>query len=488
MTVTEAPLEVLPEASLLIGDTRITDSSGGDYEHIYPATGKPTGRLPLAGKREVDLAVAAAQSALPGWRSMPQDQRRRVLLRFAELIRQHGPELTKLSTVENGMPSFVAGFSPDTAADLFEYNAGWADKIGGEVVPTWPVAALDYTLEEPYGVVAVIIPWNGPLISIGMTCAPALAAGNCVIIKPPELAPWIALRVGEIGLEAGLPPGVFNIIPGGPEGGAALVEHKGVDKVHFTGSGATAKHILRSALDTLKPVGLELGGKSANLLFADADLPSAVGQAIGAIVNLSGQGCINGTRVFAQAEVYDQVVEMSTQFLSGVKLGDPFDPEVLMGPVIDAKACDRIVGMIEQAKQSDARLALGGERAGGDLADGYFIQPTVFADVKNEDYIAQNEVFGPVLSILRFETEEQVLAMANDTDFGLAGYIWTKDLQRAHRVASGLVAGNVWVNGFLGIPAGAPFGGTKQSGYGRLGGRDGIREYTRAKNVWVSLV
>jgi acyl-CoA reductase-like NAD-dependent aldehyde dehydrogenase len=204
-------------------------------------------------------------------------------------------------------------------------------------------------------------------------------------------------------------------------------------------------------------------------------------------VNLSGQGCINGTRVFAQAAVYDQVVELATQFLSAVKLGDPFEPDTLMGPVVSAAACDRIVGMIEKAKQSSARLALGGNRAGGDLADGYFIEPTVFADVQNQDYIAQNEVFGPVLSILRFESEDDAIRMANDTDFGLAGYVWTKDLQRAHRVASALTAGNIWVNGFLGIPAGAPFGGTKQSGYGRLGGRDGIREFTRPKNVWVNL-
>jgi acyl-CoA reductase-like NAD-dependent aldehyde dehydrogenase len=487
MPVAEAPTDVLPTAALLIGDRRVADSSGGVHDHIYPGTGKPTAQVPLAGAAEVDAAVAAARAAQPAWAAMPADQRRRLMLRMAELIRTHGPELSTLSIVENGMPALIAGFSPDWCADLFEYNAGWTDKIGGEIVPTWPVQAIDYTLEEPYGVVAVIIPWNGPVISLGQTCSPALAAGNCVVMKPPELAPWTALRLGEIALEAGFPPGVFNVIPGGPEGGAALVAHKGVDKVHFTGSGATAKHILAGALQTLKPVGLELGGKSANLIFDDTDLMAAVGQAIGAVVNLSGQGCINGTRVFAQAAVYDQVVELATQFLSAVKLGDPFEPDTLMGPVVSAAACDRIVGMIEKAKQSSARLALGGNRAGGDLADGYFIEPTVFADVQNQDYIAQNEVFGPVLSILRFESEDDAIRMANDTDFGLAGYVWTKDLQRAHRVASALTAGNIWVNGFLGIPAGAPFGGTKQSGYGRLGGRDGIREFTRPKNVWVNL-
>ena len=487
MPITDAPLSSAPPTALLIGSDRIDDSSAGEHQHIYPATGKPTVNVTLAGAREVDLAVRAARAALPTWKATPHDQRRRALIRFAELIRSNGEELGRLSTLDNGTPSLITAHAPMFAADFIEYNAGWADKIGGEVVPTWPAPALDYTIEEPYGVVGVIIPWNGPLISLSQTCGPALAAGNCVVVKPPELTPFVALRIGELALEAGIPPGVFNVVPGAAEAGDALVRHRGVDKVHFTGSGNTAKLILAAALDSLKPVGLELGGKSANLIFGDADLPAAVAQAIGAVIQLSGQGCINGTRVLVEAPVYDEVVEMCTQYLSAIKMGDPLEPDTIMGPVVNAAAVDRIMGMIDRAKDSSARLVLGGSRAGGDLADGYFIEPTVFADVQPDDYIAQNEVFGPVLSILRFEDEAQAIEIANSTEFGLAGYVWTKDLQRAHRASTGLEAGNIWVNGFFMIPAGAPFGGVKQSGYGRLGGRDGIREFTRPKNVWIGL-
>jgi acyl-CoA reductase-like NAD-dependent aldehyde dehydrogenase len=408
-------------------------------------------------------------------------------LRFAALIREQADELSRLTTLDNGTPRFVAQYMPDTAADLFEYNAGWVDKVGGEVIPTWPAPALDYTLEEPYGVVAVIIPWNGPVNAIGMTCAPALAAGNCVIVKPPELAPWSALRLGEIALEAGLPPGVFNVVPGGPEGGQALVRHRGVDKVHFTGSASTARKILSAAQDSLKPVGLELGGKSANLIFADADLPAAVGQAIGAVVNLAGQGCINGTRVLVETAIYDEVVELVKQYLGQVTVGDPASAQTLMGPVIDERAADRIVATIRRAQDDGARLVIGGDRLGGELADGYFIAPTVFADVDNSSDLAQREIFGPVLAVQRFDTEAEALQIADATEYGLAGYLWTRDLQRAHRVAANMTAGNIWVNGFFGIPAGAPFGGTKQSGHGRLGGRDGIREFSRPKNVWIAL-
>ncbi len=488
MRIKEADLDLLPEQSMLIGDRRVTDGSGGEFEHIYAATGKPTARVPLGGEREMDEAIRAARAALPAWVAMTADQRRDAMLRFADLLRQHGDELGRLSIIDNGAPLIVAGAGPYVAADLFTYNAGWADKVGGDVIATWPAAAFDYAIDEPYGVVGVIIPWNGPIYATGMVLAPALAAGNCVVLKPPEVAPFAALRLGELFLEAGFPPGVVNIVPGGPEGGAALVRHPDIDKISFTGSGVTAKKILASTVEHLTPVGLELGGKSANLIFADADLEAATQQAIAGIVNLSGQGCINGTRILVERSVYDQVVELAKTFIDHVPVGDPTSDTTFFGPVINSAACERILGVIHRARDCRAgRLITGGERLGGDLSDGYYIAPTIFADVDNQSELAQQEIFGPVLAMMPFDGEEEAVRLANETTYGLASYIQTNDLRRAHRVAAALEAGNVWINGFMGIPPSAPFGGVKHSGYGRLGGLAGIKEFTRPKNVWLAL-
>jgi len=480
------PVDVLPEPALLIGAERVATSSGGSLEHRYAATGQPTREFPLAGDAEIDRAVAAARAAVRAWADLPRDERRRLLMRLAQLLRDCAEELALMSVVENGMPLSLAAHNPAITADLFEYNAGWTDKIGGTVEPTWPIPALDYTVDEPYGVVGVIIPWNGPLVSIGMVVAPALAAGNCVVLKPPELTPWTSLRFGELAVQAGISPGVVSVVPGGLEAGKALTRHPGVDKLHFTGSGTTARDVLAGAQQNLTPVGLELGGKSANLIFADSDLPAAVQQAVGALVQLSGQTCLCGTRVIVEDSVYEDVVGMAAAALEHVKVGDPLETDTLMGPVVSAAAAERILGMIDRAR-GDCRLVSGGTRMSGDYADGYFISPTVFADVDNSSYLAQNEVFGPVLSILRFSDTEEAVRLANGTPYGLAAYIWSSDLQRAHRVAADLAVGNVWVNGYFGLPPSMPFGGVKQSGYGRVGGRAGIREFTRPKNVWIAL-
>ncbi|MFC5333342.1 aldehyde dehydrogenase family protein [Mycobacterium branderi] len=484
--MTAPPLEVLPDPHLLVGDERISTSSGGWHEHRYAATGTATRRVPLAGDAEIDAAVRAARAAAPAWAALPRDNRRRLLLAVAELIRTNADELTTTTVIENATPVSLAAHSPHLTADLFEYNAGWADKIGGTVEATWPVPAFDYTVEEPYGVIGVIIPWNGPLASIGMVVAPALAAGNCVVLKPPELAPWTSLRFGELLLEAGIPPGVVSVVPGGPSAGEALTSHPGIDKLHFTGSGATARRVLAGAQQNLTPVCLELGGKSANLIFADADLPAAVQQAVGGIVQLAGQTCLSGTRVIAEDSVYDAVVDMAVDILSQLTVGDPFDADTHMGPVVSAAAADRIMSMIERAR-TECRVVMGGERMSGEFAAGYYIPPTVLADVDNDSYIAQNEVFGPVLALLRFSDAAEAVRLANDTPYGLAAYVWGKDLQHTHRVVAELAAGNVWVNGFFGIPPSVPFGGVKASGYGRTGGREGIREFTRPKNVWIAL-
>jgi aldehyde dehydrogenase (NAD+) len=488
VSVTTAPLDVVPSLRMLIGTDHLTASSLGEIDHIYPATGEPTARVLLAGAEEMDRAVQAAHEALPIWLALGANRRRELLARVAELITERAPALARLQTMENGTPSVLAQQMPHVTADLFWYNAGWVDKIGGSVVSTWPVPALDYTLDEPYGVVALIIPWNGPLVSVGMTAAPALAAGNTLVLKPPELAPFTSLAFGEICQEVGIPPGVVNVVPGGSEGGAALVRHPGIGKVHFTGSGATAQRVLAGALENLTPVGLELGGKSASLIFDDADLLPAAQQAVGAITMMSGQGCINGTRLFVQWDIYDAVLDLARDIANNTSVGDPALETTTMGPVINESAADRICGVIDRAQRdSSGRLVAGGKRMGGEFSAGFFVEPTIFVDVDNSSALAQQEIFGPVLSVMRFETEEEAVRLANDTAYGLAGYIHTNDLRRAHRVAAGLTAGNIWINGYTGIPPGVPFGGTKQSGFGRLGGIEGIREFSRSKNIWCAM-
>ncbi|MBB4614218.1 aldehyde dehydrogenase family protein [Novosphingobium taihuense] len=479
--------DLLPRKALLIGDRRFDTASGGTHRHIYAATGRPTADIPLAGAAEVDLAVEAARNASTIWSQMPRNERRDCLIRMAHLLREHAAELTQLSVIDNSIAIATQQYGGHVAADLFLYNAGWTDKIGGDVIPTWPGNALDYTLDEPFGVVAVIIPWNGPVYALGMVLAPALAAGNTVVVKPPELAPYAALRFAELCLEAGMPPGTVNMIPGGPEAGAALTSHPGVDKISFTGSGNTARHILTSAQKRLTPVQLELGGKSASIVFDDADLEAWSPYGLAGIVNNVGQGCINPTRVVVQRGIYAEVLARLEAAAVGLRIGDPTDPTTVIGPVVDDRAVTRIMGMIDRANASGARLLTGGARGKGDLAEGYFIEPTVFADVAPDSELAQHEVFGPVLAVTPFDTEDEAIKLANGTEFSLAAYAWTRDLKRAHRCARSLVAGNVWINGFTGIPGSAPFGGMGESGVGRLGGIYGIREFTRPKNVWIGL-
>jgi aldehyde dehydrogenase (NAD+) len=482
MPFTQPPLDVLPDTRPLIGDDR-TGTTGGEHEHVYAATGRPTTVVPLAGEKEMDQAVAAARAALPGWRETPPTERRALLLRLCELITANADELVALQVVENSVPIQFAASFPAACVDFLRYAAGWADRLGGDVVPAG--RAFDFTLDEPYGVVAVIVPWNGPLVSVGQVLGPALVTGNTVVLKPPELAPFTSLRLGELFRAAGFPPGVVNVVPAGPEGGDALVRHPGLDKIHFTGSGATARRIVAAAGDNLTPACLELGGKSAHLIFADADLRLAARQALTGMVVYSGQGCANGTRILVEQPVYEEVLTIATKRLRHVRMGDPFAPEVSMGPLVTTAACDRVLGMVSAARErGDGRLVTGGERADG---DGFFVTPTVFADVDNTSDLAQLEIFGPVLCFLPFRTEEEAVRLANDTPYGLAGYLNTNDLRRAHRVSRRLECGSVWVNGFQGLSPAAPFGGTKGSGYGRTGGAAGIREFTRPKNVWLAL-
>ena len=484
-TETDVPL---PSGAMLIGGEWVADSSAGRREQLNPATGKVLCSFSMAGAPEVDAAVGAARDAFPAWRATPPNERRAILFRLASLLEAHVDHQSVLRTLETGAP-LKRGKRLSLAAEWIHYYAGWADKLEGQTIATYPGRALDYTKVEPYGVVAVLIPWNGPVVSAAMKAAPALAAGNCIVLKPSELGPLATLHFGELCVEAGLPPGVINIVPGGPDAGAALVAHPGVDKISFTGGGPTARRILAAAAEHLTPVVLELGGKSASIVFADADLDAAAMVGLqGGIVNMSGQGCVLATRMLVESSVYETMERTVAAMAGAVRVGDPFAPDTQMGPVISEDAADRILSTVDRARESgDGALLTGGARLGGDLADGYFVSPTVFGRVDNASPLAQEEIFGPVLAMIPFDSEEEAVEKANDTRYGLGGLVFTGDVKRAHRMADALDAGYLGINGFPPMSPNAPFGGVKQSGFGREGGLAGVQEFLRIKNVHVDL-
>jgi acyl-CoA reductase-like NAD-dependent aldehyde dehydrogenase len=469
---------------LLIGGDRITEASGGTHSHIYPATGQPNAIIPLAGAAEIDRAVAAAWQAHREWMSLTVDRRRDLLIDLADAVHESLDELTRLNVYDYGVPISFAG-NAILLERFLRHFAGYVDKPHGTSTPVTGSFDINLIEREPYGVVGVITPWNGAAVVIGSCVAPALAAGNAVVLKPSEVAPLATLRFGELCIEAGLPVGLVNVVPAGPEGGDALVRHPGIRKIHFTGGSPTARKVLEAAAVNLTPVVTELGGKSANIVFEDADLDAAsmLSAHQGPLMQ-SGQSCACASRVLVHESVYDTFLEKFLVVIDASTIGDPLDSRVVFGPVISQTAADRLLSVIEDAvTQHAGQLLLGGKRIGGELARGYYIEPTVFGGVDNASALAQNETFGPVVSVIKFSDEAEAVRIANDTRYGLNAFVQTNDLGRAHRVARQLEAGSVWINTFSDISPQGPYGGYKQSGAGRTGGIEGLNEFLQVKNI-----
>jgi aldehyde dehydrogenase (NAD+) len=485
----------LKDGQLLIDGKWRPGASGETWTHKHPATGEAIGDFPVANESDVDEAVKSARRAFDegDWPRSRATTRIRALRRYADLLREHADELRGIQALDNGVPlSFapVYATSVDAAADVFDHHTGWIDKIGGQTLTPYQGGDhLAMTFREPIGVVAAILPWNGPFLLYAQKVAPAFAAGCTVVLKPSEYATFSVLRMVELLAEAGIPDGVVNVVTGpGHTTGEALITHPLVDKISFTGSRAVGKHIVRTSADTLKRVSLELGGKSPTIIFQDApDIGIAAMTTMGTVtMGLSGQACVAHTRALVHKDVYDQFLGAAQMMAGAVTYGDPFEPSTLSSPLINTKQLDHVLGLIQRGKDQGARVVCGGERVEGDLKDGNFVQPTIFAEVDNSMDIARQEVFGPVLAVMPFESEDEAVAIANDTEYGLGAGVYTSDARKAFRLARRLRAGTVGVNGFQ-IEPHLPFGGFKQSGLGREGGQSAYEAYTELKTVMMPL-
>jgi acyl-CoA reductase-like NAD-dependent aldehyde dehydrogenase len=470
---------------LLIGGKWVPAKSGKTFETINPANEEILALAAEGDKADVDEAVKAARKALDGkWSTISPHQRANYLLKIADLIEKHADEIGILESLNNGMAISLAKGMASGAADTFRYYAGWATKIYGETNPSDP-SMFNYTLREPVGVCGQIIPWNGPVAMFAWKIAPALACGNVCIIKPAEQTPLTALFLGDLIQEAGIPEGVVNIITGfGETAGAAIASHPDIDKVAFTGSTEVGKLILQASAGNLKRVSLELGGKSPNIVFADANMEQCVPTSLFGFTMLSGQVCCAGTRVFVQHDFHDEFVDKLTKYASQSKAGNPLDPKTTIGPLVSKEQFERVKGYLDIGKKEGAHASLGGEVRKG---KGYFVDPTIFTGVNNDMRIAREEIFGPVASVIPFKDENDAVLQGNDTTYGLAAAVWTTDVARAHKVARALKAGTVWVNCYNNIDPISPFGGYKQSGIGRELGRHSIELYTQIKSVYVKL-
>jgi aldehyde dehydrogenase (NAD+) len=480
----------LTAGRLFVGGRWTDARSGRTFETINPATNQVLTTVSEAGEEDVDAAVSAARKAFEQgpWPKMSGAERGRLLWKMGDLLMQKADEVARLETLDNGKPIFESRqVEVPLEAEILQYYAGWATKITGETIPARP-GAFTYTLREPVGVVAAIVPWNFPLLLTIWKVAPALAAGNTVIVKPSSNTPLTALKLAEIAQEAGLPDGVLNVVTGkGTVVGMGLVKHPAVDKIAFTGETRTGIEIMKAGAETLKRVTLELGGKSPNIVFADADLEAAVRGATLGIFYGKGEVCAAGSRLFVEKKIHDEFMDKLVTRTKKMVPGDPLDPKTRFGAIVSKAQTEKVLKYIAIGKEEGARLVAGGERAQVGSLDGNFVLPTVFDEVQPAMRIAREEIFGPVLATLQFSDPEEAIAQANATPYGLAAGIWTRDVAKAHRAARALKAGTIWINTYNRYDPALPFGGFKQSGFGRELGADALEHYTQVKSVWMDL-
>jgi acyl-CoA reductase-like NAD-dependent aldehyde dehydrogenase len=478
---------------LLINGEWVAAASGQTFGTVNPANGQEIMQVALAGSEDVDLAVKSARSALETgvWKRMSGEERGVLLWKLADLIEKNADQLAELETLDNGKPLRVSRHGDIPAAiKHFRYYAGLAGKIEGATIPVSLPNQFVYTRREPMGVVGLIIPWNFPLLMAAWKLAPALACGNTTLLKPAEETPLTALRLGELILEAGFPAGVVNILTGpGIPTGVAITSHEGINKIAFTGSTEVGRKIMQAAaLSNLKRVSLELGGKSPNVIFADADLEKAIKGATWAIFSTAGQECVAGARLFIESSVYSEVIEGLKVQAERIRVGNGFNARTHIGPLISETQMRRVLDYINNGIQSGAQIITGGERIGDEYASGYFLPPTIFTHQDDSLQLVQEEIFGPVVAATPFETWDDLLQRANSTRYGLAAGVWTRDISKAHRFAHTVNAGTVWINGYGLFDPAAPFGGYKESGFGREMGQDAVELYTQVKTIWVGLL
>ncbi len=463
----------------------------GTIPTLDPSNGEKLADIPEGDADAINAAVSAARRAFEKgpWRTMAPAERARLLWRLADLIEENAEEFCLIDSLDNGKPmAELRMVDLPLTIGIFRYYAGWCDKFGGETVPNSVPGMFTYTLREPVGVVGAIIPWNFPLLMCAYKLGPSLATGNTIVLKPAEQTSLSALRLGELIGEAGFPRGVVNIVPGlGEVAGAALAAHPGVDKVSFTGETTTGREVVKGSTSNLKRVTLELGGKAPNIIFADADKEAALAGAFGGIFFNQGQCCVAGSRLFVERPLHEEIAEQLSERAASIRLGPGLAPGTEMGPVVSEEQLSRVLGYVEVAEKEGAQVVTGGKRANGDLARGYFVQPTVLTKVTNEMRVAQEEIFGPVVAIIPFEGAEEVVEQANTTQYGLTAGVWTRDIAKAHRVAAELRCGTVWINTYGMFDPSVSFGGYKMSGYGRELGHASLDAYTQVKSVWVNV-